>query len=185
MQHFADVLRHLGGLVSFELLGNEVAAFLVRKAVPDAIARIDNELVIFGTIHDLDVWLARDCLVLCTQLRHVLVLEVADGSAESEVAVDALVTDEMVRRIDAFFFIDVAGLVVLRKFYDYATFLDEDGATISRVCAENLLLGDEYDAAGAAGVVCEVFLRNLLIDSRESLVECALEVHLLPLARCG
>ena len=82
MQHFTDEFRRLGTPVIFNLLGQQVGALLVRKAVPDAVTSVDDELVILGPLHNLDVGLCGDGLILCGKIGHILVLEVANCSAE-------------------------------------------------------------------------------------------------------
>ena len=118
-------------------------------------------------------------------MRHVLVLEISDGSAEGQISIDALVADKVICGIDALLFIRVVWLVVLGELNDFLSLFDKDGAAIACVCAVNIGRRDEYDAAGATGILSVIFFRHLFIDLHEALLKSAFVVLLFPRRKAG
>lgn len=168
MQHLADKCGRFCGALLLEFVCHFVGAFLIGQAIPDAIARVDDELVILRAPNDLYVRCRSHRLLTSVKIRLVFVLKIADGSAERQVSVDALVADEVIRVVDTLLLVRVVGLVVLGELDDDLTFLDEDGAAIARVGTVDVLGSDEHDAACAAGILRVIFLRNLLVDIQET-----------------
>ena len=113
-------------LSRFDFGTEVISTLLVAEAVPDSVACVHDKHVILGALNNLDIWFGGDSLILSSQRRHVLVLEVTDGSAERQVSVDALVADEMVRGINALLLTLIVWLVVLRKLCHGVTGLDEN-----------------------------------------------------------
>lgn len=90
-----DSAKNKGGIEAPDLLlpcdhrslGPSQTHLLAGHAVPYPIARQDHEPILRGHFHRLQVWLCRDHLVRGGQARGSLVLEVADGPRQVEVAI--------------------------------------------------------------------------------------------------
>ena len=82
----------------------------------------------------------------------VLVLIVTKGSAEGQVAVDAIIADKMPRLLNTGLLKIILRLVVFAETLCVA-FAAEHGATVSGVGAEYLLRRDEDDARSRSGVL--------------------------------
>lgn len=93
------VLRPRRRLLNF--FSHQVANFLIAEAVPYTIASVDNEFIIARTIDHLDVGIGGHSLILPVELLIILVLIIAEGSAQGQVTVDTLVADKMACLLNA------------------------------------------------------------------------------------
>ena len=125
------------GLI-LEFIGHLLASFLIGKAVPYAIARINYEPVILRPLNNLDVGFSGDSLISGIRLRFILVLEVSEGSGERKISIDSVFTDEMSGGIDPLFLFGVARLVVVAQLDNDVVFLAENGAAVARVSTNDL-----------------------------------------------
>ena len=91
----------------------------------------------------------------------------------------------MVGGVDSLLLLPVVGLVVLRKLNNLVALFHEDGSAVAGICAIDVLLRNEDNANGGAGVLRIFLLANLVIEFHEAAVECALVVLRLPFGTRG
>jgi hypothetical protein len=118
-----------------------------------------------------DLGKRRDSLIFPVQSSSVLVLKIAEGSAQRQIAVDALITDEMFGFLDAVLLNLVLRLVVLAQCYGLTASV-ENGTAVASVGTENLFRRDEDDAGGRTGILGIFSVGHLLVDIVECLNEC-------------
>lgn len=77
------------------------AAFFVCQAVPDAVTCQNDEFISRLAFGDRDVWVARNCLVSWLQIRLIFILEISEGSAECQIAIDSSILYKMIGLLDS------------------------------------------------------------------------------------
>jgi hypothetical protein len=87
VHHFLDNLAV--GHSIFLVTSDEIAALLRGDTVPNTITTQDEELVRWLNVYNSDIRLARYDLALATDAGDLLVLEIAEGARQIQVAVDS------------------------------------------------------------------------------------------------
>lgn len=118
--------------------------------IPDTVAGKYNKFSVTGDRHGLDIGASGDSLVFGLAKVVVLVLEVTEGSGESQHAVDSAILDEALGVVNAAGLFLVVRLVVLGELDSRAT-LAHDGTRVASVGANDLSRGHKDGGCRASG----------------------------------
>jgi len=143
-----------GGLLAASSVDLVVApgdGFLGSHAVPKTVTGQKDKLARAVNWDDLHVGEGGHGLVSRLHGGVSLILEVTEGTGESEGSVNTAVFDESVGVVDALAFFNIIGLVILGELEGNFTFT-EDSAGVSSIGAVNFGGGHNNGGGGAAGV---------------------------------